>query len=103
MTGLSIAQTPVQEVWRLILQRAATSGGGNRVVVACPSLLGVVLPGSVASTAVAVVTVLVAIPVVMAGALPEVSLVAPPPPAAVEEERETELPASPGGGLHGSP
>ena len=33
----------------------------------------------------------------------EVTLVALPPPAVAEEERETELPASPGGGLHGSP
>ena len=33
----------------------------------------------------------------------KVTLAAPPPPATTEEERETELPASPGGGLHGSP
>ena len=31
------------------------------------------------------------------------SLAAPPPSTVVEEERETKLPALPGGGLHGSP
>ena len=41
-------------------------------------------------------------PVVVEAPL-EVTLAAPPPSAVVEEERETELPASPGGGLHGSP
>ena len=101
--GLSIAPTPMQEVWRPTLHRAATSGGGNSVVVAIPSLPWVVLPGSVASMAVAAATVLAAIPMVTAEASPEVSLVAPPPPAMVEEERETELPALPGGGLQGSP
>ena len=39
----------------------------------------------------------------VAVAAAEVTLAAPPPPAAVEEEREIELPASLGGGLHGSP
>lgn len=73
------------------------------MVAASPSLPGVVLPGSVASTAAAVATVLAAIPVVMAEAASEVSLAAPPPPAAAEEERETGLPALPGGGLHDSP
>jgi len=33
----------------------------------------------------------------------EVTLAAPPPLAAAEEAREAELPASLGGGLHGSP
>ena len=33
----------------------------------------------------------------------EVTLAALPPPATAEEERETKLPASSGGGLHGSP
>ena len=44
-----------------------------------------------------------AIPVAMAKAGSEVSLVIPPAPAMVEEGRETRLPASPGGGMHGSP
>ena len=65
------------------------------MVAASPSLLRVVLLGSIASTAAAVATVLVAIPVVMAKAILEVSLAPPPPPAAAEEERETGLPALP--------
>jgi len=65
------------------------------VATASPSLLGVVLAGSVASTAEAAAMVLAAIPVVTAKAALEVSLVAPPPPAAAEEERETGLPALP--------
>ena len=51
----------------------------------------------------AAASVLAAILVVTVGASSEVSLVAPPPPTTVEEERETELPATPSGGLHGSP
>jgi hypothetical protein len=73
------------------------------VVAVNPSLLGVVPPGSVASMVAAVAVALAAIPVVTAEVMSEVTLAAPPPPATVEEERETELPASPGGGLHGSP
>jgi len=46
--------------------------------------------------------VLAVISMVTAEALLEVSLVAPPPLAVAEEERETELPASLAGGLHGS-
>ena len=76
--------------------------GGDRVVAASPSLLGVVLPGSVASMAATAAMVLAAIPVVMTDASSVVSLVVPPPPAMVEEE-ETEPPASPGEGLQGSP
>ena len=96
--GLSIALTPIREDWRPTLQRAMTSGGESRVVVANPSLPGVVLPRSVASTTTAAVTVLAMVEVAS-----EVTLAAPPPPVVAEEEREIELPASPGGGLHGSP
>jgi hypothetical protein len=39
----------------------------------------------------------------MAEAVSEVTLAALPPPVAVEEERESELPALPGGELHCSP
>ena len=103
LTGLSIAPTPMQEDWRPTLQRTVVSGGESRVVAAGPSLPGAASIGSVASTAAAVVTVLAAIPVVMVDATSEVTLVAPAPLATVEEERETGLPASPGGGLRGSP
>ena len=72
------------------------------MVAANPSLPRVVLPGSVASMATAVATVLAAIPVVVE-ASPVVSLTAPPPRVMAEEEKETETPASPGRGLHGSP
>ena len=68
------------------------------MVAASPSL-----SGAVAAIVTAATSTLAAIPVPMAGAALEVTLVAPPPPVAVEEERETELPASPGRGLHGSP
>ena len=67
------------------------------MVAANPSLLGVVLPRLVASTVIAAAMVLTA------KASPEVSLVVLPPPATAEEEREAELPASPGEGPHGSP
>ena len=40
---------------------------------------------------------------VMVEAGSEVTLAIPPAPATVEERRETRLPASPGGGTHGSP
>ena len=103
MTGLSIAPTPVQETWRPTLQRTVVSNEGNRVKTAKPSLLGVVPPGSVVGTATAAASILVAIPVLTAEVMSEVTLVAPPPLATAEEVRETELPASPGGGLHGSP
>jgi len=66
------------------------------VVVVSPSL-----PRAVAATVTA--AALAVIPVPMAEVTSEVTLAALPPPAAVEEEREIELPASPGGGLHGSP
>ena len=68
-----------------------------------PSLPGVVPHGSAVDKAAAAALVLAAISVLMAGVVSEVTLTAPPPPVAVEEERETELPASPGGGLHSSP
>ena len=68
-----------------------------------PSLPRVVPPGSVVGTAAATVAILVAIPVLTVEVASEVTLAAPPPPAVAKEERETELPASPGGGLHGSP
>ena len=103
MPGLSIAPTPVQEVWRPTLQHVAASEAGSRAAAANPSLLGVVPPRSVASTVAAVASALAAIPVLTTEVASEVTLVAPPPPAEAEEEGETELPASPGGELHGSP
>jgi len=51
----------------------------------------------------AAASVLVAILVLMTRVASEVTLVAHPPPATVEEERETKLPTSLSGGLHGSP
>jgi len=53
--------------------------------------------------AAAAATVMAAIPVATAGVGLEVTLAVPPPTAMVEERRETGLPASPGGGTHGSP
>ena len=47
--------------------------------------------------------VLAVIPVVMAEAGSEVTLVIPPAPATAEEGRETGLPTSPGRGTHDSP
>ena len=85
------------------MQCAAASGRESRVVAANPSLPGVVPPGSVASTVAAAVVALAAILVLTAEVASEDTLAAPPPPTAVEEERETELPASPGGGLNSSP
>ena len=95
---LSIAPTPMQEAWRPTLQRVTVSGGGNRVAAASPSLLGVV-----AATVIAAAAALVVILVPTAEVASEVTLAALPPSIVVEEERETELPASPDGGLHGSP
>ena len=79
------------------------SGGESRLVVVCPSLLGVAPSWSVTSTAAAAMSVMVAIPMAMAVAGSEVTLVIPPPIAMVEERRETGLPASPDRGTHGSP
>ena len=61
------------------------------------------LPRAVAATVTAVAVALAAISVPMTEVASEVTLAALPPLASVEEERETELPASSGGGLHGSP
>jgi len=47
--------------------------------------------------------VMVAVPMVTAEARSEVTLVVPPPTVAEEMRRETRLPASPSGGVHGSP
>ncbi|XP_066365354.1 uncharacterized protein [Miscanthus floridulus] len=96
MPGLSIALTPVQEVWRPTLQRVVTSEGGSGVAAARPSLLGVLPPRGAADKAVAAASVLAAIPVSTA----KVTLAAPSSAVAVEETRERELPISPGGGLH---
>ena len=60
-------------------------------------------PGSIAGMVATVAVALAAIQVLTAEVASEVTLVAPPPQAMVEEERETELPASPVGELHGSP
>ena len=73
------------------------------MVAVGPSLPRAVPPGPIASTAAAAATVLAAIPVVMAEAALEVPLAAPAPPAVAKEERETELHASLGRGLRGSP
>ena len=62
-----------------------------------PSLSGVVAVIVTSAT-----STLAAILVPMAGAASEVTLMVPPPSIMVEEERETELPASSGGGLPGS-
>ena len=61
------------------------------------------LSGAVAATATTATSVLATIPVPTAEAMSEVTLAALPPPVTTEEERERELPASPGGGPHGSP
>ncbi|XP_066334499.1 uncharacterized protein [Miscanthus floridulus] len=96
MPGLSIALTPVQEVWRPTLQRVAASEGGSGVVAARSSLPRVLPPGGAADKAVVAASVLAVIPV----STVEVTLVAPSSTVAVEETRESELPISPGGGLH---
>ena len=103
LMGLSIAPTPVREDWRPTLQRIMASGGESRVAAVGPSLPRAAPLGLVASTAAAAEMVLVAIPVVTAEAMSEVTLAAPPPLVVVEEERETRLPASPSGGPRGSP
>ena len=97
---MSIAPTPVQEIWRPTLQRVAASEGGSRVAAAKPSVPGVVPLGAAADNVTATATLLAAILVPMAGVASEVTLAAPPPPVVVEETREGELPTSPGGGLH---
>ena len=61
------------------------------------------LPGAVAATVAAAAAVLAVILVLSLEVASEVTLVALPPPAMAEEERETELPASSVGELHGSP
>ena len=88
----------MQEAWRPTLQCVAAKGGGSRVAVVSPSL-----PRAVAVTVTTVASALVVILVPMAEVASKVTLAAPPPPIAVEEERETGLPASLGGGPHGSP
>ena len=103
LMGLSVAPTSIREEWRPTLHRAMMSGGESRVVAVGPSLPGAAPLGSVASTAVAAAMVLAVIPVVTAEATSEVTLATPPAPTTAEEGRETSLPASPGGGPHGSP
>jgi len=100
LTGLSITPAPMRVEWTPSLHQAAASGGESRPVEVRPSPLGVVPSQPVASTTAMEVMVVIS---VAAEAASEVTLMAPPPPAVVEEEREIELPASPGGGLHGSP
>ena len=100
--GLSIAPPPMWEEWRPTLQRIMMSGGESRVVVVHPSSLGVV-PFLLVVSMAAVVEVMVAIsaPTMLVGS--EVTLATPPPIVMAEERRETRLPASPGGGMQGSP
>ena len=45
MPELSIAPTPMQEVWTPTLQCVAVNEGGSKVAVVKPSLSGVVPPG----------------------------------------------------------
>ena len=97
---MSIAPTPVQEVWRPTLQRVVASEGGIRVAAAKPSLPGVVPTGAAADNVTAAATLLAAIPVPMARVAAEVTLAAPPPPPAAKDLREDEPPTSPGGGSH---
>ena len=73
------------------------------MAVTRPSLTGVVPLGSATGMVVAVASALVVIPVLTVGVASEVTLMAPPPSVVAEEERETELPVSRGGGMHGSP
>ena len=73
---------------------------GSRLVVAQPSLMGVVSSRPIMSTTVAMMAV---IPVVTVEAGSEVTLAVPPPPVMEEERREFRLPISPSGGAHGSP
>ncbi|XP_066373781.1 uncharacterized protein [Miscanthus floridulus] len=100
MPGLSIASTPMREVWRPTLQRVAASEGDSRVAAAKPSLPGMVSPKAATDNVIAAVTLLAAIPVPMVEATSEVTLTAPPSLVVVEETRGGELPTSPGGGLH---
>ena len=89
------------EEWRPSLQQITMSSGESRLAAVHPSLLGVAPSQPVANTAAA--AVMVEIPMAMVEAGSEVTLAIPPAPATVEERRETRLPASPGGGTHGSP
>lgn len=93
----------MREERRPSLQRVTTSGEGSRLAVARPSLLGVASSWPVMSTMPTVVVVMVVIPVVTVEVGSEVRLVVPPPTVAEVERRETELPTSPSGGVHGSP
>ena len=86
---MSIAPTPVQEVWRPTLQRVATSEGGSGVAAARPSLPGVLPLGGYKAAAAA--SVLAAIPVPIA----EVTLAAPSSAVAVEEMHGLSLPSDP--------
>ena len=103
LVGLGIALPPMQEEWRPSLQRVMTSVGESRLVVVRPSLLGFVSSRPVVSTAAVVAAVMAMIPVVMAEVGSEVTLMVPPLTVAVEERKETGLPASPDGGVHGLP
>ena len=68
-----------------------------------PSLMGVVPSRLIASTAAAAAAVMAVTLVVTTEVGSEVTLTTPPPIVTTEEKRETGLPASPGGGTHGSP
>ena len=103
LTGLSIASAPMRVEWTPSLHRVAASVGESRSVATRPSPLVVVPSQPVASTAVVAAAVLEAILVTTEEVGSEVTLAAPPPPAVVEEERDTGLPALPGGGPYGSP
>ena len=72
-------------------------------MAARPSLIGVASSRPVVSTAAAAAAVMAMIPMATVEVGSKVTLAAPPPIVMVEERRETSLPASPGGGMHGSP
>ena len=73
------------------------------MVVVRPSPPEVVPSRPVTRMAAAAVEVMAAILMPMVEARSEVTLVIPPAPTVVKEREEIGLPASPGGGTHGSP
>ena len=99
LTGLGITLPPVREEWRPNLQQVMMSGGESILAAVQPSFPGVAPSWPVVSTAATTAVILV----VTAEVGSEVTLMIPPPTTTTEERRETGLPASPGGGTHGSP
>ena len=79
------------------------SGGGSRLAAVRPSLEGVASSQLVMSMAAVAMVVMAAIPVVTAEVKSEVTLAVPPLTVVEEERRETRLPISHSGGVHGLP